>query len=85
MALPTFRDFLHKNAYRTTTAKVPASQMLMLILNAAGKQGMTYSAMSAMLSLDTKTLRSLLTTLVSTREITVSYSRDGIPIYRARW
>ncbi len=85
MALPTFKDFLSKNAYRTAGATVPASQRLMLILNAAGQQGMTYSGLASMLDLDSKTLKSLLNVLVSTREVTVSVSRDGIRTYRQRW
>jgi DNA-directed RNA polymerase specialized sigma24 family protein len=85
MALPTFHDFLKRNAYRTTTARIPASQRLMLILNAAGQRGMSYSELARMLDLDSKTLRNLLNTLVSTREITVSYAQNGIPTYRARW
>ncbi len=85
MSLPTFQDFLKKNAYRTVKATVPASQMLMLILNGAGQQGMSYSKLAQMLNLDHKTLRALLNTLVSTREITVTYAQNGIPTYRLRW
>jgi DNA-directed RNA polymerase specialized sigma24 family protein len=85
MSLPTFQDFLHKNAYRTTTAEVPASQRLTMILNGAGQRGMSYSDLARMLDLDSKTLRNLLHTMVTTREITVSYARNGIPTYRARW
>ena len=85
MALPTFRDFLSKNAYRTTKATIPASQMLSMILNGAGQRGMSYAELARILDLDTKVLRDLLNTMVSTREITVSYSLDGIPTYRMRW
>jgi DNA-directed RNA polymerase specialized sigma24 family protein len=85
MALPTLKDFLKQNAYRTTTATVPASQRLTMILTGAGGQGMTYSELARMLDLDSKTLRSLLNAMVTSREITVSYSRNGIPTYKMRW
>ena len=85
MSLPTFQDFLKQNAYRTTTAMVPASQRLTMILNGAGASGMRYSELARMLDLDTKVLRNLLNAMVTSHEITVSYSADGIPTYRSRW
>ena len=65
-----------------STITIPSHQRLMMVLRAAGPQGIGHSDLAAQIQLDGDLLNDLLAALARSGEIAVSQTQDGRRVYR---